>query len=43
VYRSPSKVVSVIEAINLFLGGAYFSEFVFVIGMDAEMVAAAPR
>jgi KAP family P-loop domain/Pentapeptide repeats (8 copies)/Pentapeptide repeats (9 copies) len=38
---SPNKVTDIIEAINLFLGGGYFSNCIFVIGMDAEMVAAA--
>jgi hypothetical protein len=38
---SPNNVINIIEAVNLFLGGGYFSDCVFVIGMDAEMVAAA--
>jgi uncharacterized caspase-like protein len=37
---SPAKVAQVIEAVNLFLGGE-FPNCIFVIGMDAEMVAAA--
>ena len=37
---SPQKVASVLEAINLFLAGD-FPDCYFVIGMDAEMVAAA--
>jgi hypothetical protein len=37
---SPTKVAQVMEAINLFLAGE-FPECVFVLGMDAEMVAAA--
>jgi hypothetical protein len=38
---SPNKVTDIVEAINLFLGGGYFSNCMFVIGIDAEMVAAA--
>ena len=38
---SPSKVVEVIEAINVFINGNYNNKCYFVIGMDAEMVAAA--
>jgi hypothetical protein len=38
---SPTKVTDIIEALNLFLGGGYFSNCMFMIGMDAEMVAAA--
>jgi hypothetical protein len=38
---SPTKVTNIIEAINLFLGGGYFSDCIFVLGMDAQMVAAA--
>jgi hypothetical protein len=37
---SPAKVAQVVEGVNLFLGGE-FSQCMFVIGMDAEMVAAA--
>ncbi|TCK36875.1 KAP-like P-loop domain-containing protein [Paraburkholderia sp. BL8N3] len=37
---SPSKVASVLEAVNLFLAGG-FSNCCFVVGMDTEMVAAA--
>jgi len=37
---SPSKIASVMEAINLFLAGE-LPKCMFVIGMDAEMVAAA--
>jgi hypothetical protein len=37
---SPAKVAQVVEAVNLFLGGE-FPNCMFVIGMDAEMVAAA--
>jgi hypothetical protein len=37
---SPNKVSNIIEALNIFLGGGYFY-CMFVIGMDAEMVAAA--
>jgi hypothetical protein len=37
---SPTKVAQVIEGINLFLAGE-FQGCIFVIGMDAEMVAAA--
>jgi hypothetical protein len=38
---SPTKVTNIIEAINLFLGGGYFSDCMFVLGMDAQMVASA--
>lgn len=38
---SPSKVVEVIEAINIFMNGDFKDKCYFVIGMDAEMVAAA--
>jgi len=38
---SPSKVVEVIEAINLFMSGEFNTKCYFVIGMDAEIVAAA--
>lgn len=37
---SPTKVAEVIEAVNLFLAGD-FPNCLFVLGMDAEMVAAA--
>jgi hypothetical protein len=37
---SPAKVAQVVEAVNLFLGGE-FPNCLFVMGMDAEMVAAA--
>jgi hypothetical protein len=37
---SPEKVAQVVEGVNLFLGGD-FASCMFVIGMDAEMVAAA--
>jgi hypothetical protein len=37
----PDRVSSVVEAMNLFLGGGFLSDCVFVIGMDVEMVAAA--
>jgi KAP family P-loop domain len=37
---SPDKVAKVIEGINLFLAGE-FKDCIFVLGMDAEMVAAA--
>ncbi|MGF7001430.1 hypothetical protein P3T25_009823 [Paraburkholderia sp. GAS32] len=37
---SPSKVANVLEAVNLFLAGD-FPDCCFVLGMDAEMVAAA--
>jgi hypothetical protein len=37
---SPAKVAQVVEAVNLFLGGD-FPNCLFVLGMDAEMVAAA--
>lgn len=36
---SPEKVAQVVEAVNLFLGGD-FPNCMFVMGMDAEMVAA---
>lgn len=38
---SPSKVVEVIEAINVFINGKYNNRCYFILGMDAEMVAAA--
>ena len=38
---SPDKVVEVIEAINLMMNAHFRSQCYFVIGMDAEMVAAA--
>ncbi len=38
---SPYKVVEVIEAINLMMNAHFRSQCYFVIGMDAEMVAAA--
>jgi predicted KAP-like P-loop ATPase len=38
---SPTKVTNIIEAINLFLGGGYFTDSMFILGMDAQMVAAA--
>ncbi len=38
---SASKVVEVIEAINVFINGMYNNKCYFVLGMDAEMVAAA--
>jgi len=38
---SPSKVVEVIEAINLFMSGEFNTRCYFIIGMDAEIVAAA--
>ncbi|MDQ6815705.1 MAG: P-loop NTPase fold protein, partial [Bacteroidota bacterium] len=38
---SPSKVVEVIEAINVFINGKYNNKCYFILGMDAEMVAAA--
>jgi hypothetical protein len=38
---SPAKVVEVIEAINLFMSGEFNTRCYFVIGMDAEIVAAA--
>jgi hypothetical protein len=38
---SPTKVTDIIEALNLFLGGGYFSDCIFVLGIDAQMVAAA--
>ncbi len=38
---SPSKVVEVIEAINVFINGKYNNKCYFIMGMDAEMVAAA--
>ncbi|MDQ3919322.1 MAG: P-loop NTPase fold protein, partial [Acidobacteriota bacterium] len=37
---SPTKVAQVVEAVNLFLAGD-FKDCMFVLGMDAEMVAAA--
>lgn len=37
---SPAKVAQVVEAVSLFLGGE-FPNCMFVMGMDAEMVAAA--
>lgn len=37
---SPAKVAEVVEAINLFIAGD-FPDCMFVLGMDAEMVAAA--
>lgn len=38
---SPSKIVEVIEAINLMMNGEYHQKCYFVIGMDAQVVAAA--
>lgn len=38
---SPAKVVEVVEAINVFINGQYNYKCYFIIGMDAEMVAAA--
>jgi hypothetical protein len=38
---SPSTVVEVIEAINVFISGQYNRKCYFIMGMDAEMVAAA--
>jgi hypothetical protein len=37
---SPRKIAEVVEAVNLFLAG-HFPNCMFVLGMDAEMVAAA--
>lgn len=38
---SPGKIVEVIEAINLMMNGDYHKDCYFVIGMDAQVVAAA--
>ena len=38
---SPSKIVEVIEAMNVFINGKYNNRCYFILGMDAEMVAAA--
>lgn len=38
---SPNNVVGIVEAVSLFLGGGYFTDCAFVIGVDTEMVAAA--
>lgn len=38
---SPTKIVEVIEAINLMMNGDYHKDCYFVIGMDAQVVAAA--
>ena len=37
---SPSKVVEVVEAINVFISGEHRKKCYFVLGMDAEIVAA---
>jgi hypothetical protein len=37
---SPSKVVEVVEAINVFISGDYRNKCYFILGMDAEIVAA---
>jgi|GEM_PF-3125115 len=38
---SPSKIVEVIEAMNVFINGKYNNKCYFILGMDAEMVAGA--
>lgn len=38
---SPSKIVEVIEAINVFISGKYNNKCYFILGMDAEVVAGA--
>ncbi|HWK07416.1 MAG TPA: P-loop NTPase fold protein [Puia sp.] len=38
---SPSKVVEVVEAINVFINGRFNTKCYFILGMDGEMVAGA--